>query len=125
MAMDLLRFAGLGDAALLEAEALSPGQQRSLEIARALAHAPTVLLLDEPAAGLVGEEIDALARTLRDIATLQIAVVLVEHNVKLVTAVADEMTVLDQGHVIAAGKPSEVMRDPAVIASYLGVAPDA
>ena len=93
-AMELLAFVGLHDVALREADALSPGQQRLLEIARALAHAPIALLLDEPAAGLVGEEIEDLAKVLRDIAQLGLTVVLVEHNVRLVTSVANKVIVL-------------------------------
>jgi branched-chain amino acid transport system permease protein len=122
-AMELLTFVGLADVASVEAAALSPGQQRLLELARALAHEPTALLLDEPAAGLIGDEIDALAAALRRIADLNIVVVLVEHNVQLVVAVASEVVVLDQGRVIASGAPDVVQQDPAVVASYLGAAP--
>ena len=116
----LLAAVGLEDAAEFPAAALPSGQQRLLDVARALATRPRVLLLDEPASGLSGAETEALGRLLRELRTLGLAIVLVEHNVPFVMSIADSVTVLDRGERIALGPPDEVQRDPAVIASYLG-----
>ena len=94
--------------------------RRLVEIARSLALRPSVLLLDEPAAGLVQGEKITLAKLLRQIADLGIAVVLVEHDMALVMGISDEILVLDAGKPISAGEPSKVRSDPAVIAAYLG-----
>ena len=119
-AQALLAAVGLEGAAELPAGALPSGQQRLLDVARALATRPRVLLLDEPASGLSGAETEALGRLLSQLRTLGLAIVLVEHNVPFVMSVADSVTVLDGGERIALGPPDEVQRDPAVIASYLG-----
>jgi len=119
---ELLTFVGLGRHVHEEAGSLTAGQQRLLEIARALALRPSVVLLDEPAAGLVGAEVEALAGVLRRLRDEGLAVVLVEHNVNLVMSVADHVTVLDQGRVIASADPATVQRDPAVLECYLGAA---
>ena len=116
----LLDFVGLLPQAQLDAGSLTAGQQRLLEICRALAIRPRVLLLDEPAAGLVGFEVDALARILSTIREANSAVILVEHNVNLVMEVADDITVLDAGRVIATGSPRAIQTNPLVLAAYLG-----
>jgi branched-chain amino acid transport system permease protein len=121
-AADLLAFAGLGRLADTEAGTLGPGQQRLLEIAKALASSPAVLLLDEPAAGLVGAEVDELADLLLAVRGAGVTTVLVEHNMRLVMELADHVVVLDAGAVIAAGPPDEVREDEAVARSYLGPA---
>jgi branched-chain amino acid transport system permease protein len=96
------------------------GRQRLVEVARALALAPAVLLLDEPMAGLSGTERAELSDLLRRTRAAGVAVVLVEHDVDAVMALADRVAVLDDGRLIALGPPAEVRRDPAVIAAYLG-----
>ncbi|MGH8828846.1 MAG: ATP-binding cassette domain-containing protein, partial [Jiangellaceae bacterium] len=96
------------------------GRQRQLEVARALALSPTILLLDEPMAGLSGSERAALGELLRRTRGAGVAVVLVEHDVEAVMALADRVAVLDDGRLIALGPPEQVRKDPAVIAAYLG-----
>jgi ABC-type branched-subunit amino acid transport system ATPase component len=99
---------------------LSHGIQRLLEIARVIAMRPEVVLLDEPAAGLSPAETVVLISTVKALAAAGLGVVLVEHNLPVVYGVADEVTVLDQGSVLAHGTPSEVASDPRVISVYLG-----
>lgn len=116
----LLEFVGLLPYANEEARFLPFGLQRRLEIARALASKPKLLLLDEPAAGLTTQEIDELEEMVRRIAALGISVLLIEHHVDLIMALADNVTVLDYGEVIASDSPTVIQNDPRVIEAYFG-----
>ncbi len=124
VAIGLLAFVGLEAYANEAARFLPFGLQRRLEIARALAAKPRLLLLDEPAAGLTTQEIDDLEAVIRRIAALGISVLLIEHHVDLIMAVADTVTVLDYGQVIASDTPSVVQDDPRVIEAYFGTSLD-
>jgi ABC-type branched-subunit amino acid transport system ATPase component len=119
-ASGLLARIGLSERAREKARNLSYGEQRRVEIARALAAAPRLLLLDEPTAGMNPVEVHAVAALIRTIAAEGHSVLLIEHNVKLVMDVCTGITVLDFGKVIAEGPPAAVAKDPAVIAAYLG-----
>jgi branched-chain amino acid transport system ATP-binding protein len=119
-ARDLLTFVGLNIGAKTQAGALAYGQQRLLEIARALAARPRLLLLDEPAAGLNAEETKRLSATIRAIAARGTSVLLIEHDMKLVMTTADTIVVLDFGKKISEGSPQTVRDDPQVIDAYLG-----
>jgi len=105
-----------------QVEDLSYGERRLLAIARAVAAGPSVLLLDEPAAGLGDKETAELARLVRRLADESgMAILLVEHDMNFVMSVCDELVVLDFGRMISSGSPEAVRADPAVIAAYLGV----
>jgi ABC-type branched-subunit amino acid transport system ATPase component/ABC-type branched-subunit amino acid transport system permease subunit len=119
-AVGLLAFVGLSQYANEEARFLPFGLQRRLEIARALASKPRLLLLDEPAAGLTTQEIDDLETMIRRIAGLGVSILLIEHHVDLIMALADNVTVLDYGQVIASDAPAAVQIDPRVIEAYFG-----
>lgn len=119
-ARDLLRQVGLEAQADAMAGALPYGQKRLLEIARALAAEPKLLLLDEPAAGLNRGETSRLADLIRAIAARNVTVLLIEHDMGFVMNVADRIAVLDFGKLIAKGTPAEIQRNKDVIAAYLG-----
>jgi branched-chain amino acid transport system ATP-binding protein len=123
-AMELLEFAGLADRSRSWARELPYGLQRRLEVARALATDPSVLLLDEPGAGMNPSEIAAMMRLVASIRDRGIAVVVIEHHMKLVMEISDRVLVLDHGEPIAEGTPDEVRRDPRVVEAYLGRSED-
>ncbi|TPQ32961.1 branched-chain amino acid ABC transporter ATP-binding protein/permease [Cupriavidus pinatubonensis] len=116
----LLEYVGLAGFADELAKNLPFGHQRRLEIARALALSPKLLLLDEPAAGLTHGEIESLSGLIRDLAARHMTMILVEHHVDMIMAVSDHVTVLDYGKVIASGPVAEVRNNPAVIEAYFG-----
>jgi branched-chain amino acid transport system permease protein len=121
-AQALLDFVGIGGLARERARSLPYGKQRLLEIARALAQDPVVILLDEPAAGLTSGEIAAVDELIDGLRARGLAILLIEHHMELVMAVSDEVTVLDFGQRIAHGRPEQVQRDERVIGAYLGTA---
>lgn len=124
-ALELLKFIGLDHRAHQMAKNLPYGDQRRLEIARALALNPKVLLLDEPAAGFNPQEKVELGELIRKIRDRGFAVLLIEHDMSLVMKISDRIAVLDFGQKIAEGKPEEIQNNQRVIDAYLGVADDA
>ena len=116
----LLELVGLAGRAGERAGALPYGQQRMLEIARALATRPKLFMLDEPAAGLNGAEVEVLLGILKETARRGVTLLVVEHNMDLVMSVAERVFVLDHGVPLFEGTPREVQANPAVIAAYLG-----
>ncbi len=124
-AMELLEIFELQHRAHELAGNLSYGHQRRLEIVRALATSPRVLLLDEPAAGLNPQEKRSLAQSIREIRDrFQVAILLIEHDMGLVMDICERIVVLDHGVTICEGTPDVIQNDPQVIAAYLGAAPD-
>lgn len=120
-ALELLAMVGLADKAKNEARNFSYGDQRRLEIARALALRPQILLLDEPGAGMNTNEKAGLSDFIRDVRRqFDLTIVLIEHHVPLVMGLCDRIAVLNFGQLIALGKPEAVQNDPAVIDAYLG-----
>jgi branched-chain amino acid transport system ATP-binding protein len=125
-ARELLSRMGLSDRAGMTASALPYGDERRLGIARALAARPNFLLLDEPAAGLNESETDELLTTLTDIVRdFGAALLVIEHDMRLIMRLCDRIQVLDQGVTISEGKPEAVRKDPRVLSAYLGTAGDA
>jgi branched-chain amino acid transport system ATP-binding protein len=119
-ARELLDFVGVPARRHLQALELTLGDQRRVEIARALASEPRLLLLDEPAAGMNAAEVNELRNLIRRIRDRGITILLVEHHIRLIMDIADKITVLSAGTVIATGPPGVIQRDPAVVSAYLG-----
>jgi ABC-type branched-subunit amino acid transport system ATPase component len=115
-----LAAVGLNVSAKTETSELSLGQQKLLGVARALVAEPTLLMLDEPAAGLSSSETVALGRQIVDISQTGVSILLVDHDMDLVLEVCDRIFVLDFGRIIASGTPDEIRANPAVIEAYLG-----
>ncbi len=119
-AAGLMARMDLGPWAQVRADTLPIGLQRRLEIARALATEPDLLLLDEPAAGLTSGEAESLARLIRGLRDQGITIVLIEHNMRFAMGLCDRVVVLDRGKVLAEGPPEAIQRNEAVIDAYLG-----
>jgi branched-chain amino acid transport system ATP-binding protein len=124
-ALDMLEFLGISSAEEKIAAGLPYGFRRLMEVARALLSGPSLLLIDEPAAGMNEREKSEMAKIIQDIRDdLRVTVLLVEHDMNLVMQIADRITVLDSGTVIASGNPEHVRKHPKVIEAYLGTEED-
>ena len=119
-ALEWLDFCGIADLAGQTAGSLPFGRGRMLEIARAMACEPRIMLMDEPAAGLNNRETEELAGLIRKIRSSGVTVVLVEHDMELVMEICDRIVVLNLGRLLAEGTPREIQENPSVIAAYLG-----
>ncbi|MCI5839559.1 MAG: ABC transporter ATP-binding protein [Peptoniphilaceae bacterium] len=120
-ALDLLSIFDLQDYASLDAESLPYGKQRQLEIVRALASKPNILLLDEPAAGMNENETKELMKSIEYIRKkFNLAILLIEHDMDLVLGISEKLIVLNHGEILASGEPKEVIRNPKVVEAYLG-----
>ena len=119
-AVEALEFVGLLDDAHTLVSSLDPRRRKLLGIARALAHRPKLLLLDEPAAGLDTNETAELAALVRRIRDIGIAMIVIDHDMEMIIAVSDRLVVLEHGQVIAQGAPDAVLRSDAVVNAYLG-----
>lgn len=120
IAGEVLSFAGLASRADQQAGSLNVAQKKRLEMARALAAHPKLLLLDEVLAGLTPSEIDGMVKTILEIRTQGITIIMIEHVMKAIMNVSDRILVLEYGQQIAEGRPDEVVRNPRVIEAYLG-----
>lgn len=119
-ALELLQFVGLENQADNQAGNLSYGQQRLLEIVRAMASEPKMIMLDEPAAGMNGAEKESLANVVREIQKRGFTVLVIEHDMKFMMGLAEYIYVLNFGQLLAEGTPEQIQRNPDVIAAYLG-----
>jgi len=118
--MDLLQFVGLSDKADEYAANLAYGEQRRLELARAMACRPSLLLLDEPTAGMNPSEASQVMELIHRIRDLGVTIVLIEHNMQVMMGTAERIIALDAGAIIAEGTPSEIQYNQKVIQAYLG-----
>ena len=120
-ALNLLEVFGLADERDVLSSNLPYGKQRKLEIARALATSPKLLLLDEPAAGMNPNETQELMETIKFVRDrFDMTILLIEHDMKLISGICEEITVLNFGTVLAQGKTRDVLKDPEVVKAYLG-----